>query len=228
MSREAPASVDCWRISLEHPDDSLAGLSSDEVERARRFRYVRDRARYAVSHRALRGILAQVTGLSPDALRFTHGPQGKPSLHPAIGWAFNLSHSGDLAVVAVTGHDAVGVDVEAVRPTADLAAVAATHFSPRERGALFALSPEAQGAAFFRLWTRKEAYIKAVGTGLSHPLEAFSVSLEPHEARLLELEGDATRAAGWAMAELPLPPGYAGAVTLEAPGLQLTMHDWPG
>jgi 4'-phosphopantetheinyl transferase len=191
------------------------GLSADEETRAERFVQPRDAARYRAARGGLRRVLAGYTGQRPGDLRFDYGPQGKPFL--TDGPAFNLSHAGGWAALAVA-HDTVdlGLDIEAHRPVEP--AVAERFFAPAEIAALAPLSGAAWQVGFFRLWTRKEAVIKALGTGLSHPLDAFDVTLGP-EARLSRIEGG--RVADWLLQDLGPGAGMQGAVAVRAAGRTL-------
>jgi 4'-phosphopantetheinyl transferase len=194
-----------------------ACLSEDERARASRFTFDRDARRFKVARSALRTLLGGYLGLAPGGVAFTYQAHGKPALdgiRTALG--FNLSHSGEVAVVAAGWDRAVGVDVELCRPLPDLAALAARSFAPRERAVLDALPETERPAAFFRCWTRKEAFIKATGLGLAQPLDGFVVSLAPDEpACFLDIEGDPDALARWTLHDLQPPDGYAGALVVE-------------
>jgi 4'-phosphopantetheinyl transferase len=222
-----PASVDLWVIPLTGATPAADVLSPTERERAARFRFDRDRARYVAAHGAMRCILGDALGRPPASLAFEVGPLGKPALadHPALH--FNLSHSRDLAVLAVTTHGPVGVDVEAALPIPDSVAVAEANFSPAERAALRRLPEAERVAGFHRLWTRKEAYLKAIGTGLSHALDRFTVTSDAAAARVVEIDGDAAAGARWAVAPLVLPSPFVGAVAIRAEGIVLRPRTWP-
>jgi 4'-phosphopantetheinyl transferase len=178
--------VYCFSVDLE-PEflaELEALLSEQELERAARFRFARDRSRYVAAHGTLRRILGLFVQRAPTELSFTPGPQGKPALEPGqIGEPvhFNLSRSGNLALVAVAGAGEVGVDLEHVRPL-DAAAIARRIFAPAEHAALLALPEAEQLWGFLRYWTRKEAVVKATGRGLSLPLRSFVLSAEPGES----------------------------------------------
>jgi 4'-phosphopantetheinyl transferase len=144
---------------------------------------------------------------------------GKPYVwEPAFGrtLSFNLAHTGHLAVYACAFGRAVGIDVERVEEQPDLLDVADNWFSPFERSALRELPAGSRTAAFYRCWTRKEAYVKAVGSGLTAPLDRFHVTFRPHEpVALLRVDGDPAEAARWRMTELALPAGYVGALVMQ-------------
>lgn len=215
--------VRVWWLDLAHrlpPSPSLLGvLAPAEVERAGRFRFERDRVRYVRARGALRCLLGAYAGVAPGSLRLGHGPFGKPRLEaPDAGLHFNLAHADDLMVVALTGAGEVGVDVEAVRPLPDLERIAEHFFSAGEREALGALPPARREDAFFACWTRKEAYLKALGSGLAVPLDAFEVCLAPEEPpRIRTVDGDAAEAARWTLLDLECEPGYRAALAIRAP-----------
>jgi len=224
--RVNPDEVQVWRIGLEAEAEPHT-LSEEERERAARFRFERHRRRFIAAHAALRGILSRATGQPPEALRFVSGPYGKPALEQSRV-RFNLSHSGELALVAVALGRDVGVDVELVRPEIAGERIAERFFSPGEVAALRAQPEEGRVEAFFHCWTRKEAFIKAKGEGLSHPLDSFDVSLIPGEpARLLATRPDPGEASRWSLIEVPVPPGYTAALAVEGPFLKLVLYDWP-
>lgn len=170
-------------------------LTDDELRRAERFRFDRDRTRYVCARGLLRGFLADQLALPARSIRFEYGPSGKPSLsgEPAgSGLQFNVSHSDGVGMFVLARNRPVGADVERVRPLRHGRAVAERFFADDECAALDGLAGEAWDRAFFRCWTRKEAFIKALGDGLSYPLRAFSVSVtEDEPARLLRVDGDA-------------------------------------
>ena len=205
-----------------------ACLSEDERERASRFKFERDARRFVVARSALRTLLSGCLGLTPRGVAFTYGAHGKPALdgtHAAL--SFNLSHSGDVAVIAAGWDRAIGVDVELRRPLPDLAALAARSFAPRERAVLDALPEGERAAAFFRCWTRKEAFIKATGQGLAQALDAFVVSLGPAEpARFLDIEGEPDALSRWTLRDLQPPVGYAGALVVERPARAVRGGRW--
>jgi 4'-phosphopantetheinyl transferase len=224
--------VHVWYIDLA-VDAATAGrlagrLSEAERARAGRFAFDREARRFVVARSALRGLLGGYLGLAPGDLDFTYGAHGKPALagaHAALG--FNLSHSGEVAVVATGWNRALGVDLELRRPLPDLAAVAARSFAPRELAVLAALPEADRPAAFFRCWTRKEAFIKATGQGLAQPLDGFVVSLGPDEpARFLDIDGDPAALGRWTLHDLEPPVGYAGALVVEGAVRAVQAHVW--
>lgn len=188
-------------------------LTPDERERAARFVDPAVGRRFAVGRGFLRRTLADLLDIMPEAVQFAYGERGKPHLHAAhrSDWRFNLSHADDVLLLAgCIGHE-IGADVERVRPMDNMPTVARISFSEAERRALFALPPDDQLTAFYTCWTRKEAYIKAVGDGFALPLHDFSVTLRRDEApRLLSAVGDdVTR---WTLYHVEPADGYIAAV----------------
>jgi 4'-phosphopantetheinyl transferase len=211
--------VHVWRVCLDGPVPlaELEGhLSRDELRRAARFRFERDRRRFVVARAALRGILADYLGEPPGRLRFAQGLHGKPILATPYcdsGLRFNVSHAEELALCAVTRGREVGVDVEWVRPLPDADALAERFFSAAERAALGQLPAARRLQAFFCCWTRKEAYLKAVGAGLLQPLDSFDVSVAPEDKDcLLRVPADPTETSRWSLRSLDPGAGYVGAV----------------
>jgi 4'-phosphopantetheinyl transferase len=207
--------VDLWTVGLRPDPSALASseglLSPAELDRANRFHFAKDRQAYIAAHGALRTILATYLGRSPAEIEFTSGSNGKPAV---AGIQFNLSHSADLGVVAVTPEREVGVDVELIDPSRANMDVARRFFSPRETSVLEALPTAQQTRAFFNCWTRKEAYLKAIGLGLSMPLESFDVTLAPGEPARLLRGADAN----WSLHSFSPAPSYVGALAVDAPG----------
>jgi 4'-phosphopantetheinyl transferase len=226
--------VHLWRATLDWPEEQAARLqqwlSADERERMERFRSGRDRHRYLVGRGLLRTVIGRYLAVSPGVLRFDTIAAGKPRL--ALGVApqplqFNLSHSGDLVLIALASGRALGVDVEQVRADLEAAEIAARFFSPTEQQALATLSGARQIDAFFDCWVRKEAYVKARGDGLSLPLEQFDVSLLPGEAaQLIETRPDPAEASRWRLTALDAGDGYKAALVVEGDGWMLQQWDW--
>ena len=206
-----------WLVDLDAPaDDSRRLLSSDEEARACRFVSDTHRSRFVACRAALRYLLGARLGVRPEAVTFEYGPAGKPALAGFAGPHFNVSHSGDQALIAVADA-AVGVDIELVRPMPDLDALAERLFTADERAALAVVREDARLEAFFAAWTRKEAYIKACGDGIGSA-SSVEVTLVPDEpARLLSVAGDPAEASRWSLRSLSPRPGFAGAVCLQGP-----------
>jgi 4'-phosphopantetheinyl transferase len=173
-----PEPCELWRFPLDQylPAAAIATLSPDEIARARRFVFEKDRHHFMAARAALRQLLAQRTGLSPAALAFTAGPFGKPTLATAPGLHFNLSHSGATGVLALSERQHMGIDVELLRPMPDAITLANAYFAPAERSAIVAIDDTTdRDAAFLRCWTRKEASLKAIGIGLHLATAGFEV-----------------------------------------------------
>lgn len=222
-----------WRITLDDLDgswqDALALLDDHERWRADRLQGWRDRQRFVVAHAALRAILGRSLAIHPAEVRFAGGPGAKPSLEGAAGdgLRFNLSHSYQLAVVALARRRDVGVDIERLRQSLPHEAIAAEFFSLAERAALAALPPGQRTRAFYRCWTRKEAFVKARGLGLRAPLGSFDVTLAPGEpARLLACREAGVDAGAWSLDDLDLPPGYVGAVAASGQDWRVRCLSW--
>jgi len=223
-----------WIASLDleaEPAERLSRLlSDDEQERARRFHMRRDATRFKVGRAALRTILGECLGVEPQVVDFRYGPRGKPELAARFdraGLRFNASHSEGLGLYAVTTWRRIGVDIERVRPMPDLESIAERWFSPHEQQELRRLAPGERNEGFFNCWTRKEAYIKAIGEGLSHPLDRFTVSLAPGgPVRLERVEGDPAEAGRWTLAAPTPEPGYAAAVAVEGRLTRLVCVRW--
>lgn len=190
-------------------------LSTDETERAARFHFQRDRDRFVVGRACLRVHLGRYLERPPELLRFSYEDRGKPALDPPERLAFNLAHAEGLAVYAVCLDAEVGVDVEPFQAEPP-ERVPERFFSPAEVTTLRALPDEEQPAAFLRCWTRKEAFLKARGDGLSLPLDAFDVTLAPGDApRLVRTGWDADEAAEWSLHDLSSSfPGYVAALAV--------------
>jgi 4'-phosphopantetheinyl transferase len=227
--------VHIWRVELDWSPVRIrafnAILSSDEQRRAERFHFAVDRVRHVVGRGALRTILARCMRVNAaDRLRFEYSAFGKPQLAAGsteIPLQFNVSHSGELILIALATGRAVGTDIERVRSDIEAERIAASFFSPHERLALQSLPAHLRVQAFFDCWTRKEAYIKAIGNGLSLPLDQFDVCFLPgQEPRLLATRPDAAEAQRWVIEALDVGPDYRAAVAVEGAGWQLKMWDW--
>lgn len=214
--------VHVWMLELAPLSNGLvrleALLGEEELARADCFRFSRDRARFVGCRAALRMVLGRYLGRPPGSIRLGRSSIGKPFLDEPGGSAlqFNLSHSEDLALIAVASGRCVGVDIERIQIDRVSDEIAERFFSRQEASALRALPLERRRVAFFSCWTRKEAYLKGRGVGLSVPLASFSVSLAPGElATLLRSESGEEELSCWCVRDLPVPPGYAAAVAAE-------------
>jgi 4'-phosphopantetheinyl transferase len=228
----SPADIHVWTVGIgDQPDDILrsraAVLTPDELQRADRFARDSDRQRFVLCRGAVRLILARYTGRSPAELAFASGPHGKPFLvgedrgRPGASVNFNVSHSGEIAVVAVA-ESPVGIDVEQIRTMPDADRLAARFFSPYEREVYRSLDPEARLSAFFRCWTRKEAFVKARGDGLSLPLAYFDVTLTPSDPQLLRIGGTEAEARHWTLHGFEPAVGYVAALAVRRRGVRLS------
>lgn len=232
-SRDAlrPGVLHLYRVRLDAPPvapNDLAGLLSPaESERGARFHFERDRLRHETSTGLLRLLLGTLLGRDPAGLVFETGAHGKPAL--ATGPAFNVSHSGHWWLCGVALDGRVGVDVEVHRPLGDLAHLARTTFHADETARVLAgHTDEDRHAAFFRVWSRKESFIKAVGMGLAYPLTGFIVSAEPEPARaLIEVCDPDDDAARWQMRSVTWEPGLAAAVAWDRPGAPVEWRPYP-
>ena len=181
----AVGGVALWLIDLDGRDLAEPALSAEEEARAAHFAFERDRGRYFAAHRALRRLLATHSGLDARALRFVSGPYGKPALDGAPRCRFSLADCDDVALIGIVdGDEDIGVDVERLRPVPDRFDLAASLFTPAEQAELKALPPPRRDQAFLRGWTRKEACLKAIGTGLVLEARQVEAGLAPLERRL--------------------------------------------
>lgn len=195
-------------------------LAEDECQRAERFRSRDDRDEFVINHARLRFVLSGYMGTPPQRLVFDHSSRGKPSLRDGSDLRFNLSHTRGRAALAIALKREVGIDVEEIRSQCDGQRIAERFFSEYEQKSLQSLSPQEFDHAFFRCWTRKEAYIKARGEGLSMPLQQFDVSVARDEpAQLLSTRPDPEEAKRWLLYDLPLAAGYAAALVVAAASL---------
>ena len=227
--------VHVWRATLDQTPSQIQSfrhnLAADEQARAERFHFERDREHFIVARGVLRAILGRYLNRAPEGLSFCYGSHGKPALAGESGGdaiRFNVSHSHGVALYAVTRGREVGIDLERIRFDLAVAEIAERFFSRREAAMLRTLPTEAQRQAFFRCWTRKEAYIKARGEGLSLPLDQFDVSLAPGEPEaILGTQPDPSEASRWSLQELTPAPGYVAALAVEGHGWRLACWQWP-
>lgn len=226
--------VHVWRGGLEPPTDVLARLqatlSDDERARAARFVFPRHRVQYAACRGILRELLGRYLGTEPAEVRFRYTAHGKPALDdPATELRFNVSNCETLGLFAFAVGREVGVDLERLRPMDDAGAIAGRFFSVPENEVFRVVPESGRDAAFFRCWTRKEAYIKAVGEGLSMPLDRFDVTLADGEpARLVATRPDPAEAERWTLREVELGPEWIGAVVAGGRDWALVHRDWAG
>jgi 4'-phosphopantetheinyl transferase len=213
--------VDLWWENIDSQVGRISEfwntLSEDEQKRADRFRFDCHRERFIVQRGRLREILSGYWDVLPKGIKFRKGTGGKPSISsdsPMI--RFNLSHSKGYALLAIAYGREVGVDVEVLRPKPKAAALVERFFSPNEKAAFRKLAPHEEQAAFFAGWTRKEAYVKAVGKGLRFPLDRFDVSLSPgNQHALLSVAGAPEEVRRWSVRDIDLGPGFRAALAVE-------------
>jgi 4'-phosphopantetheinyl transferase len=215
--------VHIWQAGLDRSpsqtDSYLLTLSTDERARADRFYFRKDRESFIVARGVLRSILGRYLNRTPESLHFHYSSHGKPELEFDSGGdsiRFNLSHSHRMALYAIACDQELGIDIEHIRDGPHAEHIAEQFFSPNEVRVLRALPSAQQRYAFFLCWTRKEAYIKGRGEGLSLPLDQFDVSLTPGEpAKLLSTRPDPLEAERWLLQDLTLEQaGYAAAVAI--------------
>lgn len=188
-------------------------LSPDEIERATRFRFDHLRDSFITARGTLRYLLGRYLDVDPANIQFRYGSKGKPLLSGGQGIDFNLAHSGNMAVFAFTVDCEIGVDVERIRALNDMEDLAKRYFCSEEAAELISLASQDREQAFFSCWTRKEAYIKAIGEGLSTPLDEFRVTVLPDEpVRLVHIAANRDAAEAWNLEDLQLTEGYAAAL----------------
>jgi len=206
-------------------------LNEDERLRAERFHFERDRKRFIVGRGVLRTILGRYLHIEPNRVRFSYDLNGKPCLAKTPGdntLRFNLAHSNELALYAFTRGREIGIDIEYLRTMLDAGQISERFFSPQVNVNLQALPASHRKTAFFNCWTRKEAYLKALGVGLSHALDQFEVSLVPAEpAHLVDVEIDCDDASRWTLKALIPAPGYVAALAVEGHNWHPTFWQFP-
>lgn len=226
--------VHVWSASLQQSAKVVqrlaAVLSEDERTRAERFHFANHRSFFIVGRGILRTLLAAYLNLEPQKVQFEYTQSGKPFLlpsHGVQGLCFNLSHSAGIAMYAFSQNRRIGIDIEYVRSIPDMDQIAAGNFSEQENLQFKAADINEKQQAFYNCWTRKEAFIKAIGEGLSFPLHQFDVSLIPGEpARLLSIFGSEQEAAHWSLYELRPAEGYVAALVIEGNGCSISYQGW--
>lgn len=228
--------VHVWQATLNlepaQVDSLMRVLLPDEQVRASRFYFQKNREHFIVARGSLRVILGRYLNTEPEQLQFRYNSYGKPALigqSGSNGVRFNLSHSRGLALYAIARGREIGVDLEYIRSDFADGQIADRFFSLREAKALGAIPTDSRIAAFFNCWTRKEAYIKARGKGLTLPLDQFEVSLVPGEpATLLRVSGNPDETSRWSLRELLPASGYVAALAVEGHDWQLKCWQWQG
>jgi len=227
--------VHVWQIQIPRLIPQLAELftflSVDEVRRAQRFHFQKDREQFGVVRGILRFTLAKYLKANPTDIRFQYNDHGKPYLPAEIGHKriqFNVSHSSEMALIAITLKYEVGIDIERIRPDLAELKIARRFFAPEEYFKLQALPESEQKEAFFNCWTRKEAFIKAKGGGLSIPLDQFCVTFTHHEpAALISVKHNPEAVASWSICDLPVNPDYKAALAIFTKNCQLKFFRIP-
>ena len=230
-----PDEVHVWQASLGQTPSQIQSfrntLAADEQARAERFYFEKDREHFIVARGVLRAILGRYSNRDPEHVSFSYSSHGKPALagdSDGVAIRFNLSHSDGIALYAVTRGREVGIDIERIRFDLALVEIAERFFSAQEAATLQTLPTEMQHQTFFRYWTRKEAYIKARGEGLSLSLDRFDVSLAAGETDIrLSTPRNPAEVARWSLQELEAAPGYVAALAVEGHGLRLSYWQWP-
>ena len=219
----SPRHVDVWLTSTELGEERVRAcaktLTRAELARARKFKSKAKYREYVITRGLLRRTLCQVAGLDLTGVDFNYGEHGKPGLEnsaSAGAVAFNVSHSHGLALVALTLGGRLGVDLEQVRPEVEWQELAERYFSEADYRTLQSQAPDARRRAFFTCWTRKEAFVKALGAGVSYGLKGFDVSVDPAEdcARLTLREGNED-AGKWLLKNIPAPTSHAAALAID-------------
>jgi len=225
--------VDVWRVRLDEP--ATAGsegsvLSLDEIARAGRFHFGKDRIHFTQCRSALRSLLAGYLAIPATEIRFEYLTSGKPRLAAEQNpreLQFNASHSANMALIAVSSEHRLGVDIEKIRADVDTASLAERFFSLRERAGLQALPDHLRVPGFFACWTRKEAFLKATGDGLSFPLADFSVTTHPDlDPELEEINENTEAGKLWFLANLSVFDGFRATVAIERSYSHLETYAW--
>jgi 4'-phosphopantetheinyl transferase len=224
-------SVHVWRIRLDcdiqRQNQLRMQLSTEEKKQADRFQFEQDRSRYQIAHGAMRMILGGYLECTPQSIEFLYSDKGKPYLPQMTNLYFNLSHSSEVALLAVTKMGEIGVDIEHHRQLDEIHQIARQCFSVQEYQQFASLQPPDNLRAFFNGWTRKEAFIKALGQGLSYPLDKFSVSLLPSElSRLLAVEGKEDEAENWTIFAILSGEVFSSAFALRQKTVMVKYWDW--
>jgi 4'-phosphopantetheinyl transferase len=207
--------VHVWTLPIGNSSNVIARceevLTPHEKIRAAQFRLSRPRESYILTRAALRLLLGRYLCQDPASIRFQFSSNGKPALEPINRLRFNVTHSGKMAALALTEGCDIGIDLEQLRPLPDLEQIANRYFCSAEAAEINSLPAANHERAFFNCWTRKEAFVKAIGVGLSRPLNSFRVTVKPDEPANLVFPDDETSEL-WTLQDLQLGPDYAGAV----------------
>jgi 4'-phosphopantetheinyl transferase len=221
-----PSEVHIYHATLDRPSSAIESLaqllSPDEQQRADRFRFEKDHKKFIIARGLLRTLLSRYLEISPEQVQFSYGLKGKPELIPHSALSFNVSHSHQMALYAITLHHRIGIDLEQIRPI-EAAPLAQRFFSPQEAAVIHSLTDADQHRAFFRGWTQKESYLKATGDGLVG-LQSVEVSLELDKPmEIIKIGDDPKAASHWFVHEISIPD-YVAALVVES--TQPTIHNF--
>lgn len=226
--------IHIWLADLDESgsqlDKLVKTLSVDERMRAANYHFERDKKRYLLRRGILRAILGLYLQVEPDRVSFQYSRYGKPALADTFGdemLHFSLSHSDNIALYAFTRHCEIGVDIEHLSEVSEKEMIAKRFFSRKEYDSLRSLPEEQKRESFIRGWTCKEAFIKALGEGLSHELDDFEVSMIPGEpAKLMKVKGDSEEASRWTIQYLKPDPEYVGAFAVKSRKFETKLWRW--
>jgi 4'-phosphopantetheinyl transferase len=227
--------VHVWCAPVDQPETVYRALqktlSPEERDKADQFGAAIHRERFVVGRGLGRLILSRYLAVPPESLEFSYNHCGKPALKPGLEpstLSFNCAHSDKLALYAIAHHREIGIDLEHIRAVEEASLIASHFFSPRENEEWRALAPPQQMEAFFHFWTRKEAYLKAIGEDISELLHKVEVSLNPGNLnRFLSIGGDPALATQWSLQTIVPAPGYVAALAVKAPAVRVTCWQWP-
>ena len=216
---------------IDRTDQMLPLLSNGEKSRSEQFFFERDRRRYILRMGILRIILGAYLEINSSEIQFQTDEKGKPSIADHLNserFNFSLSHSSGMFICAFARQLSIGIDIEKIHYIREMDGMVRRFFSPGEIHDYFLTPESARTEAFFRCWTRKEAFLKATGDGLLRPLNSFSVSLLPEEPpRIADRGSNRKHASEWFVRDLPVEGGYAAAVVVDAPGRRIRCRCWP-
>jgi len=212
--------VHIWFINFNISEDDITllykFLSEDEIVKASKFKFNKDKICSIITRGALRLLSSKYLNIKPEDIPFKYGDYGKPDYDFKTNLKFNISHSGQMAVIGFVLNDDIGVDIEEIKTNFDVLDIASNYFSNSEIEALKNLSLESQTKGFYRCWTRKESFIKANAKGLSFPLDSFSVSIDSDEkTELLETNWDKNETDLWKLFSFSPQKNYIGAVSVK-------------
>ncbi len=227
-----PKDVHVWSVDFNVDPKTLERywelLSIDEKKRVEKFRFKKDVIQFIVSRGVLRRLLGHYLNEEPTKITFQYGENGKPKLEDKYSLQFNLSHAGKKAVMGFVHHFTIGVDVELIKPDVDLRYLATRFFSSKESNKLLRLPDAEIPQAFYNCWTRKEAFIKAKGDGLSFPLDQFEVSFIPgEETALIATHWSPEEKEKWELFSFDIGTDYSGAVAIEGQTNRIKFFKWP-